>query len=42
MTLFYRHHERVQSPAQANSVIHEMFGGGEQKKEKPLEMSQNR
>jgi hypothetical protein len=39
MTLVCGHHERVQSPAQVKSVIHEMFAKG---KKNPLEMSQNR
>jgi hypothetical protein len=40
MTLFCRNHERVQSPAQVESVIHDMFK--KKTKETPLEMSQNR
>jgi hypothetical protein len=32
MTLFCRHHKRVQSPAQVKPVIHEMFGRKKQKK----------
>jgi len=32
MTLFCRHHERVPSPAQAKSVIQELFDGKEQKR----------